>query len=96
MNKNNGHVYISFPFYSKENGDVIVEVCAWYQKPDFNNTSSDWDFYGGFTIDDVKVYQDNVLMTNDIPYSIIEENLKEYVRNLDIQDSWENERNICY
>lgn len=45
-----------FEYNLPSGAPVIVEVDFFYEDPDPLSRDSDWDFYGGLIIDDVRVY----------------------------------------
>lgn len=69
---------------------VIVEVDFFYEEPNPLSVDSDWDFYGGLMIDDVRVYDGMEEISALIPGDEIAFQFKKYKDNLELNYIMEN------
>lgn len=90
-----GHTIVEFIYHSPDIGEVTVEAYFWVTPPDPNNTSSDWDYYGGAVLDNVYCYQQHKMVTIDIPTDLVYAELRDYLRNIDICVAFDEEINLC-
>lgn len=71
--------------YNLPNGTpVIVEVDFFYEEPNPLSKESDWDFYGGLLIDDIRVYDGVEEISRCIPGDEIAFQFKKYKEDLEL------------
>lgn len=86
--------FVNFNFYSficEE--ELSVEAEVEYKDPDYNNDSSDLDFYGGYDILNLEVYNEYgelVIVTGykqQLLDQEVRDKLNQYLRCMEIEDS---------
>jgi hypothetical protein len=90
-------VFINFTFYSFElQSELFVEAEINYKEPNPNNTVSDWDYYGGYNILSIDVYEESgeLLHVSNVSShkqqqldNEIRDKLNQQIRCLEIDDS---------
>ena len=85
--------FVNFNFYSFTYEELSVEAEVEYKEPDYNEDSSDLDFYGGHDILSLDVYhEDGELVTStghkqQLLGQEVRDKLNQYLRCMEIEDS---------
>lgn len=74
-----------FEYNLPDGTPVIVEVDFFFQEPDPLSKDSDWDFYGGLIIDDVRVYDGMEEVSKLIPGDEIAFQFKKYKEHVELE-----------
>lgn len=85
---------INFNFYSFTYEEHLsVEAEVEYKEPDHNNSSSDWDYRGGYDILTLQVFHEDGEEVNSTGYKQklldqeVRDKLNQYLRCMEIEDS---------
>lgn len=86
--------FIDFNFYSFSlEEELSVEAEVEYKEPDYNNDSSDLDFYGGYDILNLEVYNEygELVIVTGYKQQLLDNEvrgkLNQYLRCIEIEDS---------
>ncbi len=73
-----------FEYNLPDGTPVVVEVDFFYEEPNPLSRESDWDFYGGLLIDDIRVYDGVEEVCKSIPGEEIAFQFKKYKEDLEL------------
>lgn len=84
-----------FEYVDEEEKHYYVEVKYTYTAPDHTCKNSDWDYYGGYDIQEVKTFDGNKEVYNiNITDDYIIKQIIEHIKDLEI--NWAIEENQYY